>query len=497
MKYWLSIILFFIALSNQLVAQQYQLEMINANEERNKQLKGDSNVRKSFTIQENIFFHSNTEKNNKNYLTLLPVHFTQQFNSHHPFGWNDGAMIQAKGYQILARVGAYFKKGFVEGQIAPEFVFATNNNYPNNISYGLNSNKTFSKFFLGQSFLKFNLGKISLGISSQNLFWGPGINSSLVMSNNAPGFFHGFVGTNAPIKTFLGNIEFKVIGAKLTSNNTFGYESNHLRNVVVEDKWRYQNAYIISLQPKWIKGFYVGLIRSSQQYGNEAMNRKVDLFSKFLPAINLPIQKTNNLGDDTANRDQLASVFFRLVFPKSNFELYTEFGKNDYGLNLRDYLMAPSHSSAYIVGMRKLFKKTELNYIQAEAEITQMSESPDFLVRRAYNWYEHWQILQGYTHNNQIIGSGAGFGTNVQTFGLTWINGNRRNGFIIQQLERDPNDRRNKWTDFSVAWMPQWTYKNMILGAKLQLVRSNNYIWEKGNNPFNFHGRLMVQYNFK
>ena len=159
--------------------------------------------------------------------------------------------------------------------------------------------------------------------------------------------------------------------------------------------------------------------------------------------------------------------------------------------------MAPSHSYAYTVGVRKLLPKTKENYVQLEAELTQMSQSPDAMVRSAGNWYVHGQIGQGYTHQNQIIGAGAGFGSNVQTASATWINGDIRNGFLIQRVERDPVGRINKWTDLSIGWMPQWKYKNMLLGAKVQLIRSNNYNWEKGNHNYNLHSRLMIQYNFK
>jgi hypothetical protein len=317
------------------------------------------------------------------------------------------------------------------------------------------------------------------------------------MSNNAPGFLHAFIGTRKPIKTPIGSIEFNLIGARLNSTSSIGYENNHLQPLNTNNDWRYLNSYVISWQPKWIKGLFLGMTRSLQQYGDPAFKTYSGLVSKYLPVIGLPIQKTNNFGDDTLGRDQLASFFLRWVLPKSNAEFYIEYGKNDYGVNFRDYLMAPSHSAAYTLGFRKLVKKTAESYLQLEAEITQTSQSPDALVRSAGNWYVHSQIFQGYTHQNQIMGAGAGFGANVQTIAATWINGNLRNGFLIQRIERDPELRPNKWTDFSIGWMPQWTYKNMIIGAKVQLIRSNNYSWEKGNHPFNLHSRLMVQYNFK
>ncbi|MDP3392427.1 capsule assembly Wzi family protein [Sediminibacterium sp.] len=481
---------------NNLQSQSYTLESINQNQLRNQQLLGNHDSTVSFSNQFNTIIAVGKSNWKKSSFTLLPFVFTQQLNTHHPFGWNDGAMIQAKGYQVLARPGVNMQYGIFEVQLAPELVFASNGNYATP-QYGNHNNNSYSKIFPGQSFVKANYGAISLGVSTQNLWWGPGIHSSLLMSNNAPGFLHAFIGTRKPIKTPIGNIEFNLIGARLTSTSSIGFENNHLQPRYNGNIWRYLNSYVISWQPKWIKGLFLGMTRSLQQYGEESLNRPAGFISKYLPIIGLPLEKANYFGDDTLRRDQLASFFLRWVLPKANAEFYVEYGKNDYGVNFRDYINGPTHSSAYTAGFRKLIPKSAEKYIQLETEITQMSQSPDYLVRDAGNWYVHGQIGQGYTHENQIMGAGAGFGANLQTFSATWVNGNLRNGFLIQRIERDPENRVNKWTDFSIGWIPQWRYKNMILGAKVQLIRSNNYSWEKGNNPFNLHSRLMIQYNFK
>lgn len=464
-------------------AQSFGLEQLNFNNQRNEQLLGSQESNISFAVRWNSFISKQSVKWSGVTITKLPLLSSQQLNTKSPFGWNDGPFQQLKGYQTILRAGVNLRYGIFETQIAPDILFVGTNVY--------------TKIFSGQSFLKAHLGPISVGVSSENLWWGPGIQSALLMSNNAPGFKHAFIGTNKPIKTPIGHFEFNIIGAKLTSDKNLPYENNYnqLRNI--NDDWRYLNAYVISWQPKWVKGLFLGMTRSLQQYGGRVQRQNSGFVSKYLPVLGLAIQKTNNLADDTLDRDQLASFFMRWVWPKSNAEFYVEFGKNDYGLNIRDYLLAPSHSYAYTVGVRKLLPKTKARYIQLEAELTQMSQSPDRMVRNAGNWYEHGQILQGYTHQNQILGAGAGFGANVQTASATWINGDIRNGFLIQRVERDPEGRTNKWTDLSIGWTPQWKYKNMLLGAKVQLIRSNNYNWEKGNNPLNIHSRLMIQYNFK
>lgn len=479
----ITIFLFFILFLAKGNSQLSRLDQLQFDENRNLQLLEGFDSSKSFLVNKSFFSFNPRPNWKKPLVKVLPFNLSQQFNLNNPYGWNDGPMQQAKGFQALARIGVKFQYGVFDVQVAPEVLYVGAQNYSN--------------FFPGQSYLKAHLGPISFGVSSENLWWGPGIISSLLMSNNTPGFKHVFIGTNKPIKTPIGHFEFNLIGAKLTSDKKLPYENNYNQIWNINDNWRYLNAYVISWQPKWVKGLFLGMTRSLQQYGEEVQSQSTGFVSKYLPVLGLALQKQNNLGDDSLDRDQLASFFLRWVFPKSNAEFYVEFGKNDYGINFRDYLMAPSHSYAYTIGLRKLLPISNQKYLQLEGEITQMSQSPDAMVRTAGNWYVHGKVFQGYTHQNQILGAGAGFGANVQTASATWIDGDIRNGFLIQRVERDPEGRPNKWTDLSIGWMPQWKYKNMLLGAKLQLIRSNNYNWENGNHIFNLHSRLIIQYNFK
>jgi hypothetical protein len=66
-------------------------------------------------------------KNGK--IQLLPITIQQQFNTHHPFSLNDGAMIPARGYQTLIRGGLYAQAGPLSIQLNPEYIYAANNDF--------------------------------------------------------------------------------------------------------------------------------------------------------------------------------------------------------------------------------------------------------------------------------------------------------------------------------------------------------------------------------
>jgi hypothetical protein len=432
--------------------------------------------------------------NRKVKLGLLPVSLVQQYNSHHPYGWNDGAMIAAKGYQTLISAGIYASIGPLDIQLQPEYVFAANPEYEHNTSYGSKPSGSYSKLFAGQSAISLSTGALSLGFSTQNLWWGPGMRSSLLMSNNAPGFGHFFFKTRKPLRTGIGIFEWQLIGGQLNSDDKLPYENKHLLPNRLTGKSRYLNGIVISYQPKWVPGVFVGFTRAVQTYNEYKRTAAIGFFEKYLPVLALAIEKRNNMYDDTLNRDQLASFFLRWLLPKANAEFYVEYGFNDYGYNTRDYLMGPSHAAAYIAGFKKSIPLRNTARLELGMELTQMSQTPDWMVRNSANWYEHGQLVEGYTHQNQIMGSGAGFGANVQSITTTWIRGWKQLGLLIERVEHDPQTHTNKWIDFGVGILPQWKYDHILFSGKFELVSSKRYMWEEGLNRLNFHGRLSVSY---
>ena len=238
------------------------------------------------------------------------------------------------------------------------------------------------------------------------------------------------------------------------------------------------------------------MTRALQRYRQEISLSGSSLLSKYLPILTKPLQKQNAQADDTMRTDQLASFFLRWVFQKAHAEFYIEYGVNDYNQNVRDYVMGPTHSAAHIVGFKKIIPLNTGAYLDIGAEMTQMSQSPDYLVREAGNWYVHGQVLQGYTHQNQVLGAGAGLGTKVQSLTATWIKGWKQLGVLLERVERDPQYHANKWIDLSIGILPQWKYKNMIFSGKFQFINSSQYAWVKDVNRFNLHSRVEVQYIF-
>jgi hypothetical protein len=477
-------------------------------------------------------------------LQILPISWQQQFNSDHPYGWNDGPMIPAKGYQTMISGGFYLKYGPLSIQLRPEYVYADNpafNGFASGHSdqdqityyqfhyqidlperYG---NTTYKRAFLGQSSIRLTFGPISLGVSNENLWWGPGIKNALIMSGNAPGFEHFIINTVYPINTFLGSFEAQFIGGKCVLS---GYPL--LLNDVLSDgrtlssfvpaqntDWRYFTGFNINYHPKFVPGLTLGLTRTFNAYQSDV---KANGFSAYVPFFT-PFAKKNtlNANGDPFGRDQQTSIYARWLFTKAQAEVYVEYGLTDNSYNLADFIQSPGHSRAYLFGVRKMIPTNRKgDHILFGTQLTQISLTTDRLTRPAQGfWYLHGAVTSGDTNQGQVLGSGTGPGGNSQSFDVSWVSGLKKIGIDFERYEHDvdfsegglPNINGNsrRWVDFAFAVNGEWNYKNFLFNAKLQGIRSLNYQWIlKDYNPDqyyiphnsvnNFHGELGITYRF-
>ena len=478
-------------------AQQVVIGTLEEDSIRMAQLAGNYDLNVSMAVRP--LYNQQPSSNKKFQLKPLPVSFATQYNSQRPFGWNDGSMILARGLQTQLRAGVYLRMGIVEMQLAPEWVYAANPSYDTTFHWGTNPGGAYNKLFLGQSSVGIRLGGVSVGLSSQNLWWGPGIRSSLLMSNNAPGFLHAYIRSNRPIKTPIGHFEWQLIGGRLEGDSTRPYENFHLKRATQSypATWRYQSAFVVSYQPKWVPGLFLGMTRTLQRYQQDIGLGGGGFLQKYIPVLTKAFQKKNALTDDAENTDQLASFFFRWLLPKSGLEIYGEWGYNDYKQNIRDYVMDATHSVAYTVGIQKLYSSSKCKLLVG-AEITKTAESASNLLRGAGNWYVHGGD-NGYTHQNQILGFGSGFGSNMQSFRLDY-HPTQPSKYPLQiqfdRIVRDPNNFSTGWVDYSWQVQSRWRKNNWILLPQLGLVYARNNLWVEGTQSWNWRVVLRSTYCF-
>ena len=461
--------IFFLLIYFQTKGQETNVNLQGTEEDfRRTQLMGQSTISVSdmvrpyaTSIYDTAFSHSNLYKHQKKgsqtlfwgssgALGWLPVAINQQYNSKAPFGWNDASMIPAKGYQMQASLGFFMRMGPLQIKVNPEMVFAQNERFTNfsnmkiidpAAQYLINQfngfidnpentvNGQYRKFLTGQSSISIHFKPVALSLSTENLWWGPGIWNSLVMSNNATGFTHLSFHTTQPLKTGIGFFEWQFISGTPTSSQiATGSQAQK----------GYLNGAVITYQPKWIKGLTIGAIRQYLQFLKDAQTRKY-----YVPVFNNLFRANDADTLIWLHTKQMATVFFRYVLPNSHAELYAEYGRNDASQNLRDLIMSPEHARAYIVGAQKIFTlNRDKGFIQLQTEFTELeNNNPEWTIRPQYaGWYMHTYITRGYTNEGKIIGAGIGSSSNCRNIAVQWLKANSSIGINFMQIDHDNDE---------------------------------------------------------
>ena len=427
-------------------------------------------------------------------IQLLPINFLQKYNSHHPYGWNDGPLSFSKGYQFVGSGGVYMRWRNIHLTLRPEFFKTASDPYETNASWG-QLTPALSKFTLGQSSLRMDFGPLSVGASTQNLWLGPGQFSSLLMSNNAPGFNHFNIQSNRPLKTPIGSFQLNIIGGKLTYNKKQGFENAKLKlfsltGNITSYLPNYLSLLSISYNPVFLKNLFLGANRVFTIPIQK--NPSSNLTNYYLLALK-PLFR-NNYQDNALPIDQILTGFAKYIFPKQHAEVYFEYGWNDGASNLRDLILDMSHSAASIYGLKKIQYLTEKIYLNFEVEATQMSQRPSYLQRNAGNWYVHGN--GGYINENQILGAGSGWGNNVQTFAISLNKAWNKYGIKFQHINYDPIGATDVlsesggapyWRDFSYGISIKHKYKNILFNTNVEWINSTNYLWQKNYNVSNLY----------
>ena len=303
-------------------------------------------------------------------------------------------MIPNRGYQHIISPGIFIKTGPLTIQFKPEHHFSENKEFDgfweghyseiwakryklwNHIDMperfgNINHNKT----TFGQSSIRLNWKNLSFGISNENLWWGPSIRNSIMMSNHAEGFKHITFNTNKPIKTFIGNFEWQIITGRL-ENSGFtpprtDYEHAGTKLYIPKinqngetDDWRYLQGFIFSYSPKWIDGLSFGFIRWVQMYSALVQGKYFWLEGNptYFPAFKSLFRKNDKYENYEAQTNQAAGIFLKWLWKDSKAEIYAEFHHNDSKQNLRDLLLDSDHSRAATFGLQKIFKINNDNF---------------------------------------------------------------------------------------------------------------------------------------
>lgn len=349
------------------------------------------------------------------------IYGPEWFNSYNtaaPYGQNDGALWQGRGYNTSLTAGVRLEGYGFELTFKPQVCWMENrefktlgNVYGNN--YGVffgqpvdlvqrYGNSSFWSLDWGDSEIRWSWHTFTLGFGTQNPWLGSAYLNPMLGSNNAPGYPKLDLGIRKTeiiipyLDWNLGFIEGRLWVGRLEESKYFDKNP--------DNNSRMLTALSASYSPSFIPGFTIGINRIFMTYWRPE-NLKY-IFRLFTDS------RENALASSGNDEDQKVSIFAEWTFPKVGFTIYGEFGRDDFS---SDEDSNPFHTAIYTLGAKQNIPlpfglKSELNI-----ECNNFEMSQDFQLQWPYlGYYAHGFVHQGYTHQGQIIGAGSGVFGNSQ-----------------------------------------------------------------------------------
>lgn len=354
-------------------------------------------------------------------------------NSAYPFGGNDGAVWTGKGLTTTFQAGVAARWGPFSATLAPVAFRAENQSFPllaNGLSGRLRfadgqfpyridrpqrfGTQPYTRVDLGESTLRVDVAGVGAGVSTASQWWGPTTVYPYVLGNNAGGFPHAFIGTSRPASIGIGTLHGRLVYGTLDqSPYSTVTGADYFESFDLPGKRRFMAGLVGVAQIRGVRGLEIGGTRffhaANEENGFSADNLRLPLQNVF--KRRLKQEDTVLLGDNTSLREnQLASLFLRWAPPGSGFEVFGEYGREDFAADLRDLLLEPDHAATTNLGFRKAWlSPTVMNAIRAE--VFTFEASAGTRTRGEGSIYLHAPLRQGHTNRGQMLGANVGPGS--------------------------------------------------------------------------------------
>ena len=373
------------------------------------------------------------------------------WNSDIPFSLNDGALRAERGWNSRVAFGLRASAGPLSVVLAPEYLYEQNGDFeplsdrsedagsiPGGrdslaapwysfdrgadlpLRFGYEQRRALA---WGQSTASLDLGPISVGASTENRWWGPGIRNALVMSNHAGGIPHAFVRTPRPIVSRVGTIDLIWMGGALR-------ESEFFDSTTANDR-RSLSAFALTFRPRRVPDLSLGIARSVYA----ALPENAGVLGHFPDVFTRWEMRGEVDAEAMETREQLLSLFGRWVFPADGVEVYGEWARTRLPSSVRDFFEFPGFTQAYTIGFQGARSGLLGGTIRVQGELSELEQRARG--RRAGSYYTSPHIAQGYTNRGQTIGAAIGPGSSSQWAAADYLAATWRAGVFATRIRWD------------------------------------------------------------
>jgi hypothetical protein len=384
-------------------------------------------------------------------LKIYGPEWLSSVNTAAPYGQNDGALWQGRGYNTSFTGGIRLEACGVEATFRPQLAFSQNlafeymqPAYSEPVYegkagiygyYGIQGidapqrfgDKPFFVYDWGDSEVRYSWRTLTAGFGTQPIWLGPAQINPIIHSNNAPSYPKLDIGLRRQSMTlpwlhwYIGDIETRVWWGYLSESAYFDNDGSNDHNLVTG----FSLAYSF---PSLLKGLTIGMNRIM-------LSKWEDLGPKPIFTLLWPFMDNDAGGD---SNDQRASIVFDYLLPIARLGIYFEWARNDFSPTLDHVIRYPFHTEAYTLGIRKALTITDSLTGEILLEFINLESSRDYdLWNGATTFYAHHIIKQGHTNQGQWLGAGMGTGGNSQYAGFKLYFPKGQGQFFIQRGNPD------------------------------------------------------------
>ena len=422
-----------------------------------------------------------------------PVTLRSTFNSSYPYGANDGPVWAGRGLTASLSGGVAARAGAFSLTLAPIAFWTSNGSFAlldngqtgtGAFANGLDpdlvdapqrfGSSAYSRLDPGASTARFDTKFITVGISTANEWIGPAIEYPFLLGTNAPGFPHVFAGTGEPVNLWIARVHSRLAWGKVYQSE-YSPVSGPRRYTSPDASGTVRLATYGALVvlPRGIPGLEVGFARFIHvpyRVGDPG----TDFWKKPFKVIFLENEYAR--GDSIGTDNQLATAFFRWVFPRSGFELFGDRSYEDHFFDRRDLALRPDHERAYTLGFQKILKLSPAALDVLKGELINY-EYPGTV-------YLHSPLNQGHTNRGQLLGASPGVPNGAAAvFSWTRYNPSNRTTLSLRRIVRAQRgkpvaslaaDSSNSDVIISTGLERMRLGKRLDVGAKIEVMQNFN-----------------------
>ena len=301
---------------------------------------------------------------------LLKVRSELFYNNGTPNLENMGSRWVGKGAGFFTGVNLSYSGKFVSFSLEP-FYFTTQNKKVDDLNReGLftrlndvrdKGETPFVTSGLRGTQIYFNYQEFGFGFSNANMWWGPGLYTSLTMTNNTTGFPHIMIGTIREKRYRNIGFNFRYVFSQLNKTENNPYYTALLGTAT------FYTEPIITI------GFNRNIL-SPKRWDGEKISKFNAATLLFRPSINI---------EDIY---QTLAAYFILDFPESGLKVFFELGTTDRWQDFTDFLNYPDHGIGSLFGFRQYGPFNKQNLVMG-FEYARLLQSSFWERRPTPNWY--------------------------------------------------------------------------------------------------------------